>query len=673
MKNGKVSHPNKLAILALFVLAVLNTVASSNACDADLPRKLKSLLEQEVFPAMQNGAYAYFYDAFGPILAKANDKRLQLIEEYAESLRLQSPTDLFFDLKLMRVEQGIESLNEKIRLKEAMLLINQVNLRLQKIVSLIEEHDFMQDPVEVDEQWKNAQEQFWGIQVINNEFSNSQRLLLFARAIQEAPGSSIRRSEDPTTLKTLEELVRLDEKLNSVYQDLEERSAEARLIRFQRSATAIRGSNNFKNKFLAALSLQIDADILVPYLQNNLKSDREALNRPDLVAELSTEIAELSTIYSDVISKANKLRTGLNWWMRGRYGEGVEAGGLLKSSQLVAQSGSQRGLSMSEQQIRFEALDALYMPHERPKPEIGFTPFGATPTKSNKVGEGNSPRYSRRHFFTWSLERRRILVNSEIKTDSVGTRQRPVRFFSSSASGNNTVRSTIMRRTKRTVRRLEEANVTLPFRIVGTHEYSNSLDQLIPLIQESTPEQVRLYDEIVTDQDELSFFSGVILTASTNQNLSNAQNDTPLTERFRRRGLKWLMALARIELGATKAMYTAENPFESLAPKDGFGRQEYFDLLAHDSADHMNALKTDPVMFLKSTKLSAVESVPYIRRLKVVNDMLTGASRAEDGRYASYSSENLKRLEKPMELFSFNLAIATLDSVQTEFWEVAGH
>lgn len=184
----------------------------------------------------------------------------------------------------------------------------------------------------------------------------------------------------------------------------------------------------------------------------------------------------------------------------------------------------------------------------------------------------------------------------------------------------------------------------MPFRIVGSHEYLIAINQLVPLVNESTASEIEVYNRILAEQDEFSFFSGVVLNAANNNDYRNSPKSIQATERFKRRKLSWLMALARLELAATMSMYgEAKNSFEFLAP-DGFGRDEYFELLTHDLAVHIGALKTDPLLLAKSdaTKGADSDTIAYARRLKIVFDMLLAARGTADGKFARSADEYLQ-------------------------------
>ena len=136
----------------------------------------------------------------------------------------------------------------------------------------------------------------------------------------------------------------------------------------------------------------------------------------------------------------------------------------------------------------------------------------------------------------------------------------------------------------------------------------------------SKVEEIKTYNKLLAEQKEYSFFSGKFLEADDPYG-SNAKGKG---KSFRKQSLEWMLALARVELGASIAMYGGvENSFQLVKP-ESFGVQEYNLLVADDAAAHMNAFSTDEIFKKRVRKPEVVDSdtLAYLRRLKVANDML---------------------------------------------------
>ena len=405
--------PAVLTLIAFCSIAVgMDGVADDDPGD-DLPRKMKQALDNEIFPSLKQGADVYFYNAFGRILSKATPEQAEKIDQYAKSVQLGSPLDKFVDLKLKRIEQGIDAVDNKMKLSEAVFLIGGINKRLKEFIATVNTHPFMQEPVEVSEDWKDARDQFWDAHVAKNEFLNNSVILAFGDGILEPVKTAAKNSKDTHTLKTFSEFASLSDAFGETYQDLDERTIEARLIRFERSAETILDDKSFEDKLVAAMSLQIDAESLIPLLQENLVLNRPKLKQQGLADQLNAKTHELLAAEPTIIEKAHLLRTGLHWWLRGRYGHGVEHGGLMKSKNVfLLPENIRRRSGAANSPMNLELLNALYMPRKRPKPEFELTLL--KPAASSI----SSPHYSRRHYYTWAIEKRPIITTVKTSTSS---------------------------------------------------------------------------------------------------------------------------------------------------------------------------------------------------------------------------------------------------------------
>ncbi len=215
---------------------------------------------------------------------------------------------------------------------------------------------------------------------------------------------------------------------------------------------------------------------------------------------------------------------------------------------------------------------------------------------------------------------------------------------------------------------------TIPFRLVGTHEYLNAIELLGQLIKSSDEQEVEVYDRILAKQPEFSFFSGELLSVLNRNALVKSESsraDEGTHRRFHRQTLAWLDALARIEVGATVAMYgDTPNGFEFLAPRD-VGRPEYFALLLDDVAVHLRALEQDPLFKKLQDRTSGANSdtLAYLRRMKMVGEMLLAAGRAEGNQFADSAEDYLREIRKASRKLAAKTELAAADTVYSNVRE----
>jgi hypothetical protein len=102
-------------------------------------------------------------------------------------------------------------------------------------------------------------------------------------------------------------------------------------------------------------------------------------------------------------------------------------------------------------------------------------------------------------------------------------------------------------------------------------------------------------------------------------------------ELYKKRGLAWMLALAKVELGATVAAYTdSKTPFGVFAPTM-FDREEFLQILLEDCIDHVQALDQE-ALFKQVMKMRGPannETLAYLRRIKLIRDMLTALKKSE--------------------------------------------
>ena len=197
---------------------------------------------------------------------------------------------------------------------------------------------------------------------------------------------------------------------------------------------------------------------------------------------------------------------------------------------------------------------------------------------------------------------------------------------------------------------------------MGTIEYLNAIKQLERLADISSPDEIEQYDLILNQQPEFSFYSGKVI-AEVNDQVDRRNVRSKSSNPFRKSSLAWMLALARVELGATVAMYGGiEDAFEFVAPRS-FGKEEYCMLLADDAAAHLTALDGDRLFRKKTKQRSAANSdtVAYLRRLKVIRDMLTTARSVGEGQLAESSDRFVKEIDKYGKRLNRSIEMATVD------------
>ena len=191
--------------------------------------------------------------------------------------------------------------------------------------------------------------------------------------------------------------------------------------------------------------------------------------------------------------------------------------------------------------------------------------------------------------------------------------------------------------------RVEKQDKSIPFRLVGSYEYANCLRSFQTLLSISDREEILTYDKILAERPEFTYFQGNPAMFDQQVRIDGApMRRDRLGDKFLKNGLASMMALARVELGATMAMYgKSKTPFEDVSDSS-FDRLAYLRILAVDFVEHMKALRNDVYFhkqILRRQRTVDADTLAYLRRVKMVCDMLEAASKIA-------SSEELARLRE---------------------------
>ena len=171
---------------------------------------------------------------------------------------------------------------------------------------------------------------------------------------------------------------------------------------------------------------------------------------------------------------------------------------------------------------------------------------------------------------------------------------------------------------------------TFPYRLVGSYEYGTALINLGALVDSSTPEQIEVYDKLIGTKSEYSFYSGVVSSLGLDTDFSSLEGESSsddVESGYLKHSLAWMMALARVELGATMSMYgEGEDPFGQavMIGGVGFGADEYLSILVDDVSAHLKAAQTDDSYAKSLNPKGKIDdsTLNHLRRTQLINDML---------------------------------------------------
>lgn len=175
-------------------------------------------------------------------------------------------------------------------------------------------------------------------------------------------------------------------------------------------------------------------------------------------------------------------------------------------------------------------------------------------------------------------------------------------------------------------RKLAPKDQTIIYRLVGFYEYLKALEQFDALLQKANEYELAAIDELIKYHDEFAIYTNLTRkiqkapSALSNVDVKRAgdKQNPASKEDYERRGLAWVMALARLEVGAMFATYTkVASPFEVVRPSF-YEMKAYRNLLEDGMRTHYWSLAGDPALqrvIAESGHNPNAETMAYVRRL----------------------------------------------------------
>lgn len=227
---------------------------------------------------------------------------------------------------------------------------------------------------------------------------------------------------------------------------------------------------------------------------------------------------------------------------------------------------------------------------------------------------------------------------------------------------------------------LPPRDASMIYRLVGYFEYSRALSLLDQLLNQVTAEELKVIEEIVKEQNQFAIETNLSRKLqqqpSTLAELPQMPNDT-----FERRGLGWVMGLARVELAAMMTGFTAaDDPFFISRPSR-YELPQYLEVLEDAARTHYWALRNDPVTknFVRAG-LTEPQAIAYFRRITTAMEFLKTARTLRKNELVAAQRKELDRWEEYLnelhwEIVYGVLKLGTVRATTTktnEFGEVPG-
>jgi hypothetical protein len=206
-------------------------------------------------------------------------------------------------------------------------------------------------------------------------------------------------------------------------------------------------------------------------------------------------------------------------------------------------------------------------------------------------------------------------------------------------------------------------------RLVGYYEYTRSLSMLEPLAARASAAELKVIDDILASRPELTVHVNlsrrIPKSAPSSLDEPTADGGGGGGGNYARSGLTWLMALARIELGAMVAGFTDRpEPFATLPPTrreiaayaelllDG-ARTHYFGLANDPAAQFYASYRNRPFTLTERERgrpeVNEAHAIAYSRRVALAKEFAQAVLSAGKGRLSSTQSAEVTRWVKDMD------------------------
>jgi hypothetical protein len=170
-------------------------------------------------------------------------------------------------------------------------------------------------------------------------------------------------------------------------------------------------------------------------------------------------------------------------------------------------------------------------------------------------------------------------------------------------------------------------------RMVGFVEYGQALTNLELFIASATPEELELAEQIVGERDDLAVFTNVSRRVEKEPSALSERAEGP-ADTFERRGLGWLMALARVELGTLIAGFDDHKTPMTASRPTQFELDEYREMVEDSLRTHYWALRADPIVKVIQQRRGRTQRLPldetvliaYYRRVWIALQLARTAS-----------------------------------------------
>ena len=365
--------------VVLVLLSLLIDLSSVRQIQAAIPRNVKVELDQRLIPAYRTGNLEIVVFSGAIIVNQVGGTVNAEIDEYLAAQGIEALGVVLASSRFSLLVQN-KVVKPAATKKELLITVPHFQAEVEKVISGELRPAIMKavdGAAVIPTEFVEFERALWDLHVYKNDLVNLGRTAEMAGrtaqlVLQNARLNAVERKTLSFDFQAVRQIIEAEaEKRLTREMSLRERRIEL--------ALGILGdSKSLKARLQAAFAMDQDVKIIRAFVEQQRKGNFAGVPVPKL-GELEGSVAIARGTHRELFRSADQLYTGLHWWLRGRYGKGIAANGLLKGEHVkkVPASGF-----------------ALRMPRDRAK---ASDPFAV----ENELA---SPYVGRRHEYIWSWE-----------------------------------------------------------------------------------------------------------------------------------------------------------------------------------------------------------------------------------------------------------------------------
>lgn len=383
-----------------FALTFLLLVGAAIHCpdaQAELSRKQLREIESVFLPAYEQGETLTVLESLDRLMRQMSDEQMAEFDLMLEQQQISKSTHLMVQARMAMLNQdGHRRKLPKPSWQEISRTVAESDSQISAIKDTVDEHKALLEASDQEGTFEQFESLIWDAHVLEQKLESAIDLAKYMSAMIESNQYRAKNDLESDQRDLLSrDFEAVGNQLADTLAGVGERDLIARIRRLKHAGKVLEESDQLKDRYLAAWSIDFDGPLVLEELQQSIDTvnfQNNFLNDDQLAAEVTKTIQEGSTEAGELLlTKSRHLFTGLHWWTRGRFGMGPDAMGLLKNTNAITSDA---------------ALFPLMVPEKMP---------AAEPPKQEWYG--GMPEYDRRHQFIWAWEYREVQQSLSKRTN----------------------------------------------------------------------------------------------------------------------------------------------------------------------------------------------------------------------------------------------------------------